>query len=306
MAAPKIERLGEDTRIVVGPTNLGLVGKPDGPLVLVDSGNDDDAGRKILRAVESEGGRIAMIALTHSNADHCGGNAFIQARTGCRIAATRVEAAFTETPLLEPAYLWGGFPPPVLRSKFLMAQSSRVTDILEPPCILPDTAPGIPRIEAVPLPGHFFGQAGFLTRDRVFFAADAVASVEILEKYHIFYLCDIESHLATLDRLEQLDADWFVPSHALPTRDIRPVVKANRDKLWEIVGVILRLCEEPQSSEILLAKLADHYGIVLNSSQHVLIGSTLRSFLAWLIGKKEITSTIESNIQLFRRIQPLC
>ncbi len=310
MAALRIENILGSTRVVPGPTNLGVCpageeGEGRGDVVLVDSGNDEDAGRKILRACEAEGLRVAMIVNTHSNADHCGGNAFIQARTGCRIAATRVEAAFIETPSLEPSCLWGGFPPAALRSKFLMAQASRVTDILEPPCRVPEPgaapASDAAGLRAIPLPGHFYGMVGIMTRDRVFFAADAVASVEILQKYHIFYLYDVAAHLATLDALEKLEAEWFVPSHAAPTRDIAPIVKANRDKLFEIADFLRSSCAEPETAENLLAALADHYGIELNTSQHSLIGSTTRSMLAWLICGKEIAASIERNRMYFRR-----
>lgn len=320
MAALQIERLGETTHAVLGPTNLGLIDAGDdiaaggsgggkageSAVVLVDSGNDEDAGRKVLRACEAGGKRIGMIVNTHSNADHCGGNAFIQARIGCRIAATRIEAAFIETPVLEPSYLWGGFPPPALRSKFLMAQASRVTDILEPPCVVPGIAEGGiaaagEGLRALPLPGHFFGMVGIMTPDRVFFAADAVASAEILQKYHVFYLYDVAAHLSTLDMLESLEAEWFVPSHAAPVRDLRPTIKANRDKVFEIAGVIRGLCVEPESAEDLLAGLAGHYGMELNNSQHSLIGSTLRSMLSWLVAGKEMMSSIEGNRMRFRR-----
>jgi hypothetical protein len=41
------------------------------------------------------------------------------------VAATREEAAFIETPLLEPSLLWAGVPTAALRNKFLMAKPSR-------------------------------------------------------------------------------------------------------------------------------------------------------------------------------------
>ena len=183
MPSLELERLSGSTYIIRGPTNIGVYAPPGRAATLIDSGNDDDAGRKILRACEAAGLEIARIANTHSNADHCGGNAFIQARTGCEIASTRAEAAFIEEPSLEPTLLWGGYPPQPLRNKFLMAKSSRVTLLLEPPCVLPGTG-----IEVVALPGHYLGMVGYKTPDGVLFAADAAASPEILGKYRYFYV----------------------------------------------------------------------------------------------------------------------
>ena len=176
----ELRRLAGSTFVVEGPTNVGVYalsaevseGQSPGRLaVLIDSGNDDDYGRKILRALGNEGLALTCIANTHSNADHCGGNAFLQSRTGCKVAAPRLEASFIEHPELESALLWGGFPVPPLRNKFLVAKGSRVTDYLEAPCEIP----GSP-VRALPLPGHYLGQVGYLTPDRVLFAADAAAS----------------------------------------------------------------------------------------------------------------------------------
>jgi glyoxylase-like metal-dependent hydrolase (beta-lactamase superfamily II) len=284
-------------RVVRGPANVGIISAEDDQSVLVDSGNDDDAGRKLLRACETRGSRITHIANTHSNADHCGGNAFIQARTDCAIWATKAEAAFIENPYLEPSYLWGGYPLPSLRNKFLMAKPSRVTRYIEPPCDLPGTG-----LKAVPLAGHFMAMAGFMTEDGVFFAADTIASQEILSKYHIFFLFDIEAQLSTLDSLASRDAEWYVPSHAEPTRDPTALIAANKAKIHEIAETIVELCAEPRSPEEVILKVASKYGIVLNHQQYVLVGSTLRSYLSWLVGKALLGSGLDGGRLVFTRL----
>jgi glyoxylase-like metal-dependent hydrolase (beta-lactamase superfamily II) len=296
MAGLALELIQGRTQVVRGPANVGVFDRGHGEAILIDAGNDEDAGRKLLRVCEAAHLKITCIANTHSNADHCGGNAFIQARTGCGIAATRAEAAFIETPSLEPSYLWGGFPLAPLRGKFLMAKPSRVTEILEAPCPVAGTD-----ILAIPLPGHFMAMVGFLTPDRVFFAADTLASVEILAKYHVFYYYDLAAQLGTLDALTRLEADWFVPSHAAPTRDILPLVEANRAKILEIASWLLERCAQPSTVDELLADLCGHYGIELNHAQYVLVGSTVRSYLAWLLDRGEITTRFEAGRMLIER-----
>lgn len=297
MAALTLERLTGTTWIARGPTNIGLVETGGGEVLLIDSGNDGDAGRKLLRACEAAGFKVSGIANTHSNADHCGGNAFIQARTGCRIIATAAEAAFMEMPLLEPSYLWGGYPLPALRHKFLMAEPSRVTDIIAPPCNLPGG-----EVKALPLPGHFLAMAGFLTPDKVLFAADTLASLEVLAKYHVFYLYDVAAFLATMESLSSMGAEWIVPSHAPPTRDIEPLVRANKDKVLEIASFLVDACAGPATPEKLLADLAGRYAIELTHTQYVLLGSTLRSYLAWLVQEKSLSSRIEGGYLVFERV----
>jgi glyoxylase-like metal-dependent hydrolase (beta-lactamase superfamily II) len=295
MPSLELRRVAGSTLVLPGPTNVGVVELGDGRAALVDSGNDDDAGRRALRACEAAGLAVALIANTHSNADHCGGNAFIQARTGCGIAAPRVEAAFIESPSLEPGMLWGGFPPPPLRNKFLAAKSSRVTELLEAPCSVPGTS-----LEARPLPGHYLGMVGFMTADRVFFAADSAASPAILSKYHYYFVYDVASHLATLDALAGIDADWIVPSHAEPTRDPGPLVEANKATILEVGDRVLETSRAPgKSPEELVAAIADSYGIELNHTQYALLGSTLRSYASWLCDRGLATTRIEGNRLVF-------
>jgi glyoxylase-like metal-dependent hydrolase (beta-lactamase superfamily II) len=297
----ELSLLSGSTFVAKGPTNVGVYAS-EGRAVLIDSGNDDDAGRKILRACEAADLTVSHIANTHSNADHCGGNAFIQARTNCRIAASRLEAAFVETPSLESSFLWGGFPPPPLRNKFLMAKSSRVTDFLEAPCAVPGVG-----IEALPLPGHYMGMVGFLTPDRVFFAADAAASPAILEKYRFYFVYDVAAHLATLDALAVMDVDWIVPSHAEPTREAGPLVAANKAKILEVGERILSFCGPsgtgPSTPDALVAALADSYGLELNHSQYALLSSTLRSYVSWLADEGLVVTRLEANRLLVERKQ---
>jgi glyoxylase-like metal-dependent hydrolase (beta-lactamase superfamily II) len=292
--------LSGSTYVALGPTNVGVFARGDGRATLVDSGNDDDSGRKILRACEAAGLRVSHIANTHSNADHCGGNSFIQARTDCRIASSRQEAAFIENPLLEPSFLWGGYPIPALRNKFLVAKASRVTELLEAPCPVPGAG-----IEAIPLPGHYIGMVGFMTPDRVFFAADAAASPEILEKYRYYFLYDVAAHLESLDAIAEMDAEWIVPSHAKPTRDAAALVSANKAKVLEVGERILGLCPPPGSGgatiETMVAELAADFGIELNHTQYALLSSTLRSYLAWLAGRGLVASRIEANKLIIER-----
>lgn len=297
MAEVTFELLAGRTYVARGPSNVGLYDLGGARALLVDSGNDDDAGKKLLRACESAGFSVSLIANTHSHSDHCGGNAYVQGKTGCGIAVPRGEAAFVERPLLEPSLVWGGYPPPPLRNKFLMAKPSRVTEILDPPCSLDDTG-----IEVVPLPGHFLAMAGYRTPDSVFFVADTVASPDILEKHCVFFLYDLEAQLSALDYLSRAEADWFVPSHAPPTHDIRPLVEYMRRKIDAVTSFLTEACATPSSLEELLVALASRFEIELNHTQYVLLDSTMRSSLAWLAGKKEIASRLEGGRLLFERV----
>ena len=278
------------------PSNIGLVKTADAKVVLIDSGNDKDAAKKILSALNSRGWTLSLIVNTHSNADHIGGNAYLYEKTQCRIAATGLEAALIEYPILEPSFLFGAYPPSPLRNKFLLAQPSHVTDIVTSGEIEGTS------FKAIPLPGHFMDMIGVFTADGVFFVADSLFRKEILEKYHIPFIYDVKSFLQTLNLLEQTSAHFFVPSHAEPTSDITPLVRINREKVHQICELILQHCHMPILFETLMKRLFDHYGLTLDFNQYVLAGSTLKSFLAYLYEEKQITASFTNNELFWKRL----
>jgi glyoxylase-like metal-dependent hydrolase (beta-lactamase superfamily II) len=272
----KAEQLGERTWLLPTGVNAGLWDGPDGA-VLIDSGGDKEAGRQIRQALEERGWELRLIVNTHSNADHIGGNAYLQKQSGCRIVSTRLESAFIADPVLEPSFLWGALPYRELRGKFLQAAPSRV----EPP--IPEAGP-IPgtALEAVPLPGHFLQMIGVLTPDRVLFAGDALFGEEILAKHPVFFLYDVDAHLATLERLESFAAEWFVPGHGRPVRAAGPLAAANRAAIERTGQAVAAICSAPRTFEEILAELCARFAIELNASQYVLVGGTLRAYLTWL------------------------
>ncbi len=265
------------TWYVPGPVNVGVFVAEGDRAVLIDSGGDESFGRKLFRLLEARGWSLEMIVNTHSNADHIGGNAYLQKKTGCRIAATRKEAAFIEDPLLEPAFLWGGFPFKKLRNKFLQAQPSKVTDLLSA-----GDVPGF-QLETVPLPGHFLEMIGVRTPDGVFFAADTVFSEKIIEKYGVTFCFDVGKAIETLEKLPLIPAKLYVPAHAEPVEDILPLTRLNREALETVGETVVGLCrEKPRSFEEILQSVTSRWQLALDANQYVLVGSTLRAHLSRL------------------------
>ncbi len=256
------------------PAKIGIVKLCDDEICLIDSGNDKNAGKKVQKIALEQGWRIAAILNTHSHADHIGGNAFLQEKTGCKIFAPDVERDFTEHPILESALLWGGFPPADLRHKFLLAEPCEVEKIT--PQNVPDC------IEIIPLSGHWFSMVGYKTADGTVYLADALSSRQTLEKYGIGVIYDVAAYLETLEKIKSIDAAVFIPSHAEPTGDIKPLADLNIRAVKKTAENIVNICREPHSFEDILAKLFEIYRLNMDFQQYALVGSTVRSYLAYL------------------------
>lgn len=276
------------------PAKVGLIRLNETDVCLVDAGSDKDAGRKIRQMLDARGWRLKAIYNTHSNADHIGGNRYLQTQTGCRVYAAGIERAFTMHPILEPSFLYGGYPPKELRHKFLLAQESDAEELT--PSALPQGW------EMIPLSGHFFDMVGFRTPDDVVFLADCVSSHETLEKYQIGFVYDVAAYLDTLKRLEGLKARLFIPAHAEPTENIVPLAQENARKVLEIAGQMVELCKEPLCFEEILQRLFGLYNLTMTAEQYALVGSTVRSYLAWLKDINHLTFFFQDNRMLWRRV----
>ncbi len=276
------------------PAKIGLYKLSDTDVCLFDSGNDKAAGRKIRQLLDANGWHLKAIYNTHSHADHTGGNQYLQNQTGCRIYAPGIECDFTCHPVLEPAFLYGGYPCKDLRHKFLMAQESRAEPLT--PEVLPQG------FELIQLPGHFFSMVGFRTPDDVVYLADCLSSKETLDKYQIGVLYDVGAYLDTLEKVKTMQARCFVPSHAAPTEDIAPLAQYNIDKVQQIAAKILDLCAAPLCFEELLRQLFAAYGLTMTMEQYVLVGSTVRSYLSWLKDTGRITVQFDDNRLLWQRV----
>lgn len=284
----------ERTYYIQCPAKMGIFLTEPQKAVLIDSGNDKDAGRKVQKILEAQGWQLQCILNTHANADHNGGNALLQQRLEAPAYAPGIDAAITTYPILEPAFLYGGYPCRELRNKFLLAQPSRC-ETLTDECL--------PKgLTMLPLPGHFFDMAGFRTDDGVWFLADCLSGANILEKYHVNFIYDVAGYLDTLDKISALEGQLFIPAHAEPTQDIRPLAELNRSKVLEIIGEILAFCREPHLFEEVLQYLFTHYELAMDFNQYVLVGSTVRSYLAYLHDKGELEAVFDNNRLLWKTV----
>lgn len=290
----ELKQLGPQSYYIESPAKIGIYKQNDTDIYLIDSGNDKEAGKKVLKIANQNNWRIKAIINTHSNADHIGGNHYIQEQTGCPIFAKGIEAAFTNHPILEPSFLYGGYPCKELRGKFLLAKASQVNDISH------DDFPK--ELEVIPLSGHFFDMIGLRTPDNTVFLADCISSKATLEKYQISFIYDVAQYLETLDKVEKMQGEIFVPAHAEVTKDMKELVKTNRNKIYEIAETLLAICEKQISIEAILQQIFNRYNLTMNIEQYVLVGSTIRSYLSWLRDDEKITFTIQENKLLWKTL----
>lgn len=289
----ELVKVGEKTYYIKNATNIGIYKIDDNNVYIIDTGNDKDAGKKILRIIGEQGWNVKGIITTHSNADHIGGNKVIQDRTNCTILAYNIEKAFTEFPILESSFLYGGYPLKDIRNKFLLAKESVVIPIENN---LPDG------LEYFILKGHFFDMIGIKTSDNVYFLADSLFSEETITKYHLFFIYDVREFLNTLDYLNTLNGSLYIPSHCEATNNISSLIELNRDKVNEIIDKIYNACEKEMTFDEVLKCIFDDYKLVMNANQYVLVGSTIKSYLSYLYDENKLYYEFKDNKMVWKQV----
>lgn len=216
----------------------------------------------------------------------------IQDRTGCVVLAHKIEKCFTEYPILEPSFLYGAYPIKDLQNKFLMAKETKVLEVEEH---LPDG------LEILTLKGHSFDMIGIKTSDNICFLGDSLFSEETMQKYHVSFLYNVKEFLNSLDHLSTLEGRFYIPSHTEGTSNIKDLITLNRNKVQEICQSIYNICQEEKTWEEILTELFNHYHLIMNITQYVLIGSTLKAYLTYLYEEEKLIFTIKDNKVLWHQ-----
>ncbi|MBQ7134557.1 MAG: MBL fold metallo-hydrolase [Ruminococcus sp.] len=276
------------------PSKVGIYKQNETDVCLIDSGSDNNSAKKTLRICEEQGWGIKGIINTHAHADHIYGNAYIQQRTGCDIFCSELDRPFIEYPIINPLHIYGGYIPKEMEHKFFLAKPSKTKSIHS------DDFPK--ELKTCDISGHSLGMIAIITPDNTAFVGDIVSSEEIIKKYGITYLLDIKKHLESLDFVENMSADRFILSHVETVDDIRPLIKLNREKIYEICNLILALSKEPLTFESLLQKLFYHYDLRMSIRQHSLVGSTVRSYLSYLKNEGKLDIVIDDNLILWKTV----
>ena len=284
------------SQVVIGGYKIG------NQLLLIDSGNDDSSVRKAYR----DFGDVQIIAVlnTHSHADHCGGNAFVQNRFNAPIYAPSLEQAFIETPILEPTYLYGAYPLQTLQNKFLMAKPSTVTHVIkedEPISINFDGDTHL--FEAISLKGHSPNQYGFRTPDDILYLGDALIGSEIVTKHPLIFTYDVTQHLKSLEKLKTLSARGYVIAHGGYIQEIETIIASNYKALMDTQEMIHDLVNKATCSfDTLHQGLSEKYNLTENVSQNLLNRSVIHAHVKHLVDNGSLDITVEAGKMMLQKL----
>ncbi|MBI2547231.1 MAG: MBL fold metallo-hydrolase [Candidatus Aenigmarchaeota archaeon] len=297
----ELKKITERVYYIPNPANIGVVKDGEKSAILIDSGLDDDTGKKVLRLLEENGLFPKAIINTHSHADHCGGNRYIKEKTRAMIYAPEIESAIIQYPSLEPLYLFSGASPlKDLQNKFLMAQPSNVDYVIkkdERKLRFDEIELGI-----VPLPGHAPNQVG-VEADDVLFCADSLFSQDVLKKHKIPFYTAIDRTRETLRFLRDSQYKFYVPSHAEPRESLTELVDANLEAIDGMERYILESFHGRKKTEQFLKEICDHYQLNMKGTQqYYLMNTVVMAYLSSLHGRGKLKVEVSDNALFWDKI----
>lgn len=289
----ELTQLGAQTYFIHASTNVGVY-VCGSDAYLIDSGLTPDDAENFLRVLQEQGWTLRAVLNTHYHADHVGGNRTLQDKSHCRLYCS--QPYFAQFSVMNPSFMFGAYPPKPLRGPMFLAEASG-TELLTSE-VLPEG------LEMVPLHGHAYEQFAFRTPDDVLFTADAVLGEQELQHYRLSYLYRLDQYLESLDRLEEMTARWFVPSHAAEAvADIRPLTALNRDSCQQICAWILDLCAgDGMNQDLLLKNIFDRVHRHMHLAQYALSSCTLHAYLGYLIDQGTLIARAKENLLCFRTL----
>ena len=290
---------------ISGPTNIGIIEErlsdTKSNLYMIDSGCNTEDGKRIFTEITEYFSQkditIKAIINTHSHADHCGANNYIQQKTNCEIWITENEQGSLINPFLQPIISWGGNPLPEINSSYYVAEKTVPNKIINPNEKL-TLLNGI-KISFINLPGHYFEMVGILCEDnnkKILFASDGIFGRKNIGKYWIPFLYDVKEFKNSLDTISSLNADFCIPGHGEPTSQIEETVELNKIAIISNEQCILEaLKHKEQTQEDILKYVADKNEINLHIAQYMLIGCTIKAYLTFLYNEGKISYHIKEN-----------
>ena len=285
------EQLSDRVYMAPGGVNIGVIFGPDRGAILIDTGLNDSAARKVLRRLSELDRKVTSIITTHGHADHFGGNAFVVKRTGARVWAPAWDETVLRYPLFQPLVLFAGADPPdSLRGGFLLAAESPVDEIYEAGPLEVD---GV-AMNAVSLAGHSGNQMGIVCDD-VFFAADVVLPQRVLDRYKMPYLFSVRDHIRSLERAAGVEYQVAMPGHGAVSEDLSGPISLNTELVDRVADLIVQICANSITPGDILAEVLTRLDAnPSDAASFYLLHPTIYAYLTYLEEQGRLDHHIEA------------
>ena len=286
-----MEKINGNTYYIPGATNIGVYTYKNKNCMLIDTGINNTKARRVDEEMQETSLHIKYIINTHAHSDHGGGNRFLtDTYPGCEVYASEGTALYLKNPDIYPSMLYSS--PNSIKYLNGTISPSKVDFILEEGTNKINDE----KFEVISTPGHCWGHVAITTPDRVCFLGDCIFSSMILEKYKLPNLVDIGEELSTLDKLQQIDADYFVVAHAkdiYSKEEILELIDENRNAVKLYEEQIIEVLSQPYTKEGIVESIIILNDMKADFREYHIIHTTISAYLNYLYAMDRVKYSIE-------------
>ncbi len=284
-----------------GGTNTGVYVFNDKSALIIDPGLPGVRPRNIIRDLEKEGITIKWMINTHEHNDHYGaGYQFKEKYPNLVNMSSFYSKLYIDNPILFSTYIMGGntneFFDNILMSKNMKNVS--IDRTIKPGKLHINGE----YIEIIDLKGHTAGSVGVLTKDKVLFLGDMLVGEELLYKFDLLFIFDVEAYLNSLDLLQTIDFEYAVLGHCkkeLDKFETLDLLNKHRESVNKYLNQIRNIMKEPTSLEPILKIILNENNLSYNYKEYHFFKSTLVGMISYLNKLGEIKYFIEDGDILY-------
>ncbi len=286
---------------IKGGTNTGVYIFEDKSALIIDPGLPGARPRNIIRDLEKDGIEVKWIINTHEHNDHYGaGYQFKDKFKDLINMSSKDSKPYIDNPILFSAYIMGGntneFLNTILTNKNM--ETVNIDKTIEPGRIIINNE----YIDIIDLKGHTLGSIGVLTKDKVFFIGDTLVSEELLSKFELLFLFDIEAYLKSLSILETIDFEYVVLGHGkkvLSRNEALELAKKHELCVMKYLNQLRELTKEPKNLESILKTILNNNKLSYNYKEYHFFKSTLVSMISYLTKLGELNYDLRDGDVLY-------
>lgn len=279
-----------NTYYIPSQTNIGVYVFKNKFCLLIDSGINNTIARKIDELLKENNLHPKYIINTHSHLDHCGGNHYFKENYfGTIVYTSEKEKIYMENPNLHAVISTSAVP---AKKLFKTKKAFQVDFTLE----YGTNKINDEKFEILSLRGHSEGDVGIITPEKICFLGDSIFSSETLDKYPFPYLFDVEERLGTLDKLKQIEAEYFVISHGkdiLSKDELNILIDTNIENIEKTTQTMLELLDQPCTREDILENIIILNDISVDVKEYLLDLCSISAFISYLYDLDLIDCSIE-------------
>lgn len=297
----KLTHIKGNTYYIRGGTNTGVYICKNKEALLIDPGLPGFRAKSMIKRFKEDNIKLKWIINTHEHNDHYGsGYQFKNEYHEIINMSTNHAKFYIENPELFATYIIGGKTNKFMDDKL---KNRNIENIIINKVIEPGIVElGDDNVKIIDLKGHTKGSIGVYTKDNVIFVGDALVGFDILEKFDLLFLFDVEEYVNTLNRLKDLDFEYLILGHGkeiLARESAINIIEKHEKIVYKYLHQIKVLLKKHLTLEGLLKYIINNNNLSCNYKEYHFFKSTIISMLSYLINLNEVDYVIDNGELLY-------